>query len=74
MTPDRQEQRDRSRFIVLTLLRATGVAMMLLGIILIVRPWSALPGYAGQLLFLLGVLESLVMPSILAARWRDGQG
>lgn len=73
MNPNVDEQRDRGRFAVLTLLRATGVFMMVLGIFLIVRPLSGLPEFLGQLLFLLGVIESLVVPPFLARRWRDGR-
>lgn len=71
MNPNVDEQRERGRFAVLTLLRATGVIMMMIGIVLIVRPFPGLPEFLGQLLFLLGVIESLALPPLLARRWRD---
>ncbi|WP_221794742.1 TMEM43 family protein [Aquisediminimonas sediminicola] len=73
MNPNVDEQRERGRFAVLTLLRAGGVIMMVIGIALIMRPLPSLPAFLGQLLFLLGVIESLVLPPFLARRWRDGR-
>ncbi len=70
MTPDQQQDRDRRRLVVLTMLRASGVVLMLAGIFLILRPWSTLPDFAGQLFFLIGVLASLVAPNLLAGYWR----
>lgn len=70
MTPAEREDRDRRRLVLLTLLRAIGVVLMLAGIFLILKPFQALPDFAGQLFFLIGVLASLVAPNFLAGYWR----
>ena len=61
---------ERRRFIVLTLLRAGGVVVMLIAL----GVWFGhlLPegDRIGPPIFVLGVVESLLVPAVLAARWR----
>jgi hypothetical protein len=71
MTPEQQNQQAKGRYTLLTVLRATGVLFMLAGIALMVKPMAALPGFLGQLLFMIGVIEALVLPSLLARSWRS---
>ncbi len=57
------------RFLVLTLLRFSGVALALLGVA-VVAGKVPLPYVAGYVLVLAGVLDALVLPPILARKWR----
>ena len=72
MTPEQQEALAKARFGILTMLRASGTILMLLGIwiwlgdILRAGGWPAL----GLPLFILGFAESLILTQILARRWR----
>lgn len=62
----------RGRFLMLTLVRFGGVALVMLGMAVwlgdLLRPggWPAI----GVPLFLLGVGETLLLPRTLARRWR----
>lgn len=73
MTPDEQERLERSRFTVLSAARASGVALMLIGLWIwhgdIVRDGGFVQ--LGGPLFILGFVESLILPQILARKWRS---
>lgn len=72
MTPQDREQLERSRYVMILLMRASGALVMVLGLwiwhgnILRGGGWPAL----GIPLFVSGFLESLVLPQWLAQRWR----
>lgn len=76
MTRDEQERLARARYGILTMLRASGVVLMLLGLwiwhgdILRAGGWAAL----GAPLFVGGLVESLVLPQYLARHWRSPPG
>ncbi|MGP1353972.1 MAG: hypothetical protein ACTS1Z_11665 [Parasphingopyxis sp.] len=73
MTPEDQERLAKSRFQMLQLLRFTGIIVMILGMwiwagdILREGGWPAL----GIPLFALGLFEALVLPVILAGKWKS---
>lgn len=67
--PDRSDPAYR-RYVLLTLLRGGGALMMIAGLVL----WlgRAIDGGEpiGKFLFVIGAVESLVIPAILARQWR----
>lgn len=66
------EPRDpaRARFLALTLIRWTGVALVLVGMLINVGKIEA-PRVLGILLAAVGLFDALVMPVILARRWKS---
>lgn len=73
MTPQERDRLAATRFAILSAMRASGVVLMLLGLWIwhggLLRPggWPAV----GAPLFLLGFAESLLLPIVLAKRWRS---
>jgi hypothetical protein len=59
----------RQRFLVLTLVRLSGVAMAILGMAVLAEKVD-LPAIAGYVLVALGALETLVMPVVLIKAWK----
>ena len=60
----------KARFLVINLVRLTGVAMILVGV-LATQKRIELPDAAAYLLIVLGLLEVFVFPRLLARRWRS---
>jgi len=60
----------RTRFLVIQLVRWVGLAMVIAGL-LAIDGRIALPREAGYGLFLAGLLEALILPTILARRWKS---
>jgi hypothetical protein len=60
----------RARFFTIVLVRWGGVALVLLGL-LIARRRIDLPVEAGYALLVIGVFEALVLPVLLARRWKS---
>jgi len=60
----------RSRFMALTMLRVTGVALAVFGVAIIARKID-LPEIAGIAFVLVGAFDVLVMPVILARKWKS---
>lgn len=60
----------RSRFILLTVLRVSGVALMLCGMGVMVKGTIQQADLIGGMIFAIGFLEGLVLPRLLARRWR----
>ncbi len=73
MTRDDEEQLARTRFAVLSAARASGAVLMLIGLWIwhgdIVRQGGFIE--IGGPLFILGFVESLILPQILARKWRS---
>lgn len=59
----------KARFFALTLIRWTGVGLVLVGM-LINAGKIALPGIVGILLVAIGLFDAFVMPAILVRRWK----
>ena len=60
----------RARFFIITLVRWSGVALVMLGL-LIARRRIDLPVEAGYALLVIGVFDALVVPTLLARRWKS---
>lgn len=60
----------KARFIALTLIRWTGVALVLIGL-LINSGKIAAPGAVGVVLVAVGLFDAFLMPVILARRWKS---
>lgn len=59
----------KGRFIAIQALRWSGLAMAITGL-LVIEKKIELPIEAGYGLFLVGLFDALIMPSLLARRWR----
>ena len=60
----------KARFLVLQVLRWSGLAMVLAGL-LILRHRIDLPEVAGQALIVVGLFDALIAPTLLARRWKS---
>lgn len=65
-----QKDSARQRFVAIQLIRVTGVAMAVFGLVTIAGRTS-LPLVAGYALFGIGLFDALAMPIILARRWKS---
>ena len=70
MTQQDQDNLARQRFIILTVLRASGVALMLLGMGIIGSRLVQPSDLIGSIVFAVGFLDSLILPRLLIRRWR----
>jgi hypothetical protein len=72
VTRDEQERLARARFTVLSAMRAGGVVMMLLGMWIWWGDVWREGGYPplGFGLFVIGFVDSLILPQFLLRRWR----
>jgi hypothetical protein len=59
----------KTRFIAIQALRWSGLAMAIIGLLAIEKKIE-LPAEIGYGLFLVGLFGALIMPSLLARRWR----
>ena len=64
------EQQAKQRFMILTAIRFSGVAMALAGVA-IVAGKIALPAVAGYVLIAIGALDSMLMPLVLLRAWKS---
>ena len=62
MTQQDQDSLARQRFIILTVLRASGVALMLLGMGIIGSRLVEPSDLIGSIVFAIGFLDSLILP------------
>jgi len=60
----------RSRFIAIQAIRWSGLALVLLGLMVIYQRID-LPIEAGYALFVVGVLDALIMPTVLTKLWKS---
>jgi len=58
------------RFLVIQLVRLTGAALVVLGLLIVNRKVD-LPALAGYLLLVAGLVDLFVVPQILSRRWRS---
>jgi hypothetical protein len=66
--PDTQA---RNRFIVLSAIRMSGAVMLVLGLVIIAGRLGDMPPIAGYILIAVGIAEFIVVPPILARKWRS---
>lgn len=59
----------KARFLVIQALRVAGVIMVLIGIA-ILRRRIDLPDVAGYAIIAVGLLDALIVPTILARKWK----
>ena len=75
MTPaddrSRDETRAQYRFLVINLCRITGAIMLVIGLASISREVFGLPKAFGYVLFLIGMIDFLVVPVLLAKKWKS---
>lgn len=69
---DENEQRARQRFMVLNLVRITGLALVFVGIA-IAQGAINLPAPLGWILALVGVADFFFAPRILARGWKSDE-
>lgn len=60
----------RARFFAIVLIRWSGVALVLLGL-LVLRRRIDLPIEASYALCLVGIVDALIVPTLLARRWKS---
>ncbi len=61
----------RNRFFAIGVMRLMGVAMIVIGLMTINGRIAVLPPVAGYVLVLIGMADFLLVPRILARRWRS---
>lgn len=66
-----EETRAQYRFLVLNLCRLTGAVMLVIGLAVIAREAFGLPKAAGYLLFVVGMIDFILVPVLLAKRWKS---
>lgn len=73
MTGPSAEATARNRFFILQFIRLSGIALMLLGLIIwrgdIVQPGGSM--MIGLPILIVGILDSTVVPRLLTRRWRS---
>lgn len=60
----------RGRWMVMTVVRLSGVAMVVIAL-LVIRGTIALPEVAGYVLLGVGLVDIFVVPQVLARKWRS---
>ena len=68
--PGEPSDQAKGRFLVLQMLRLSGIALVILGL-LIVNGAIALPTIAGYALLAIGVADALFVPPFLARKWKS---
>ena len=70
MTPE-EETKAQQRFLVLNIVRISGAIMLVIGLAVIANGLFGLPVAAGYLLFLIGIIDFMFVPLLLAKRWKS---
>lgn len=60
----------KAKFIAIQALRWSGVGLVLLGLLVLYGD-TDVPKAAGYVLFIVGLLDALVMPGVLARMWKS---
>ena len=68
-----EETRAQQRFLVLNLVRISGAIMLVIGLAVIANGVFGLPVAAGYVLFLVGIVDFMLVPLLLAKRWKSRQ-
>lgn len=71
MTPE-EETKAQYRFLVLNIVRISGAIMLVIGLAVIAREAFGLPKAAGYVLFFVGLADFMLVPLLLAKRWKSG--
>lgn len=67
---DRASDQAKGRFLALQMLRLSGIALVILGL-LIVNGVIALPAAAGFAMLAIGIADALFAPPFLARKWKS---
>lgn len=67
----REETQAQYRFLVINLCRISGAIMLVIGLAVIAREAFGLPKAAGYILFFIGIFDFLLVPVLLAKRWKS---
>ena len=70
MTPE-EETKAQQRFLVLNLVRLSGAIMLVIGLAVVANGVFGLPVAAGYVLFLIGIVDFMLVPLLLAKRWKS---
>ncbi len=70
MTPE-EEAKAQYRFLVINIVRISGAIMLVLGLAIIARGVFDLPKAAGYVLFVVGIVDFMLVPLLLAKRWKS---
>ena len=70
LSQDRASDKARGRFIVLQMLRLSGVALVVFGLA-VVNGMLGLPALVGYVLIVAGMVDSFVIPALLARSWKS---
>lgn len=70
MTPE-EETKAQYRFLVLNIIRITGAVMLVLGLAIIAKGVFDLPKAAGYVLFIVGIIDFMLVPLLLAKKWKS---
>ncbi len=72
MTPENESRPDpaRARFLVLNLVRLGGVALAFVAVSIMARRWVEPAELVGGALLVVAALDVLLVPRLLARRWR----
>ena len=60
----------KARFLIIQAMRWSGLALVLVGL-LVINGRIDLPREAGYAIFLVGLVDALIMPSVLARLWKS---
>jgi hypothetical protein len=60
----------RARLMALHAMRWSGLALVIFGLLILRRP-TAFPRELAYVLVLVGLIDALIMPKVLARRWRS---
>jgi hypothetical protein len=65
------EHQAKARFLIIQLVRLTGIVIAVFGLAVIAGKVS-LPAGAGYGLFVIGLFEAMFVPIVLTKRWKSG--
>jgi hypothetical protein len=71
MTPE-EETKSQYRFLIINIVRISGAIMLVIGLAIIARGAFGLPKAAGYVLFFVGLTDFMLVPLLLAKRWKSG--
>lgn len=66
-----EEAKAKQRFFALGLLRLSGAVLIAIGTAVITKGLFGLPLMAGYAFFAIGILDFIILPLILAKRWKS---
>ena len=70
MTPEEKDAQARNRYFVMTAARISGAALALFGMVITAGKIAGVPPVAGYVVLLIGLADILILPRMLARRWR----